>query len=236
MLEYNGASYAGWQIQPNAQTVQSTLESALKRFLGMKTKTIAAGRTDAGVHALGQVANFTTNKELDTVTIKNALNAYLPNDIFIKHAGDVDVSFNARFDAVSRLYVYRIAKKYSVFTRPYTWHYTHPLDVQRMNEGCSLLVGENDCTSFSIAKSRKENMVINIFRCHFTETENEIEFKIKADRFLHKSVRTMVGTLLLLGRKKLEVYDIKKIIASRDISQAGSTAPAHGLFLKEVNY
>ena len=236
IMEYDGTDFYGWQIQPERRTVQGLLESALETFLNKKTKVTGAGRTDTGVHALNQVANFHMNGNYDEETIKNAINANLPCDISIKNVEKVDNSFNSRFDAISRIYIYRISKIYSVFNNAYSWHYGYTLDVYSMNKGCRLLLGENDMTSFTVAKSKKENMYMDIKKCHFMENEDEIVFEIEADRFLHKSVRTIVGTLTLLGKSKLDVSEIRNILLSKDRGKAGSTAPPNGLFLKEVKY
>jgi len=236
VLEYDGTKFSGWQVQPAERTVQGTLETAIERFLAKKIRVTGAGRTDTGVHALGQVANFHIDNNYDTKTIKDALNANLPEDVFIKEASEESHSFHSRFDALSRTYIYRISKKYSVFNRNFTWLYGSKLNIDRMNEGCKSLLGPNDFTSFTVVKSKKENMIMNIIRCMFNETEEEIVLTVESDRFLHKSVRAIMGTLILLGRSKLDVADIKKILLARNRKEAGRTVPAQGLFLKEVKY
>jgi len=236
VLEYDGTDFYGWQIQPEKRTVQGVLESVVEKFLRKKIQVIAAGRTDTGVHALGQVANFFIENDYDEETIKNAINANLPGDIFVRAAEQIDNSFHSRFDALSRIYIYKISKKKSVFKKRFSWYYGHTLDILYMNKGCELLLGKKDFTSFAVSKSKKENMNMDIKRCYFRETENEIIFEIEADRFLHKSVRTIIGTLVLLGSKNLDVVDIEKILQAKDRRSAGSTTPPHGLFLKEVKY
>lgn len=236
LIEYDGTNYSGWQVQPGKKTIQSILESAIEKFLGVKTSVIAAGRTDAGVHALNQVGNFTTASDYDEETVKQAINAQLPEDIYIKETIEVKFSFHSRFDATSRIYMYRISKGFSVFNRYFSWYCEYPLDILRMNKGCELLLGKKDFTSFAIAKSKKENMCMHVSKCNFQETNSEIIFEIEADRFLHKCVRTIIGTFVQLGRGKLEVQDIEKILLSKDRRKAGSTAPPQGLFLKEVKY
>lgn len=236
VLEYDGTHFFGWQVQPDQRTVQGALETALEEFLEKKTQVVGAGRTDTGVHAIGQVANFPVDKQYDTQTMINALNARLPRDLYIKKAEEVDPSFHSRFSAVSRIYLYRISTVYSVFTAPYSWFYDHPLDVDRMNKACSILIGKKDCTSFAIAKSKKENMDMTISQCHFLKEDSEIIFEIEADRFLHKSVRTMVGTLILTGIDKLSLDELNKILESKDRRKAGKTVPPQGLYLKEVKY
>lgn len=236
VLEYNGTNFYGWQIQSGKRTVQGVLESALEKFLSKKTKIIGAGRTDTGVHALGQVANFFLENNYSEKTIGNALNANLPNDIFVKKSEEVSPSFHSRFDALSRIYTYKISKNYSVFKRNFSWFYGFPLDISVMNKGCELLLGKKDLTSFTVAKSRKENMYMDIKKGLFIETEREIIFEIEADRFLHKSVRAIVGTFVLLGTKKLKLADIERIIAAKDRKIAGKTAPPYGLYLKNVKY
>jgi tRNA pseudouridine38-40 synthase len=235
-MEYEGTRFFGWQVQPDQRTVQDELESALGQFLDKETSVIGAGRTDTGVHALGQVANFNTEKTYDNLAIKNALNARLPDDVYIRSAEEVPESFHARFDASGRIYTYRLATSFSVFESRFAWFCEYELDIPRMNDACELLIGKVECTSFAIAKSQKENMSMNIKRCHFTTHKSRISFEIEADRFLHKSVRTMVGTLLLVGRGKMDIGGFRSVIESKDRMNAGETAPAHGLYLTKVKY
>jgi len=235
-IEYDGTDFSGWQVQPNKRTVQGVLQNALAEFLGKKTKIIGAGRTDTGVHAIAQVANFSMKKNYDEHTIMNALNANLPNDIFVINAKEVDSKFHSRFDATSRVYLYRITKKYSVFERNYAWHCSKFHDIILMKKGIKFLLGKKDLTSFAIAKSKKENMYIDVKRCEWKKKKDELIFQIEADRFLHKSVRTIVGTFVLIGERKLKPQDIGTIIAAKDRKMAGKTAPPYGLYLKEVKY
>lgn len=235
-MQYDGTHFFGWQIQPEQRTVQGELQAALEQFLGKATKITGAGRTDTGVHASGQVANFNTEKSYDAETIQNALNARLPDDIHIKSAQEVAPTFHARFDASARIYTYKIATSFSVFESRYAWFCEYQPDLARMNDACTLLIGEVDCTSFTIAKSKKENMSMKIKSCEFTEHPSGILLEIKADRFLHKSVRTIVGTLLLIGKGKMDRNEFKMIIEARDRAKAGETAPALGLYLTEVKY
>lgn len=235
VMEYDGTNFFGWQVQPKKRTVQGVLESAAEKFLGENTKVTGAGRTDTGVHAIGQVANFHTDSDYDTETFKNALNANLPRDILIKEVEEMEDSFHSRFDAKSRLYIYRIAKYPSVFSRLFTWYFGHPLNIKVMNKSCKLMLGEKDLTSFTIAKSKKDNMIVDIMQCIFREDEEEIIFSIEADRFLHKCVRTILGTMINIS--KMEEPDrIVDIIDAKDRKEAGETVPPHGLFLKQVNY
>lgn len=236
LMEYDGTGFFGWQVQPDQRTVQGELQAALKEFLGKETPVTGAGRTDTGVHALGQVANFNTEKSYDILEVRNALNAHLPNDVNIKSAKEVDGDFHARFDATARIYTYRIMRSFSVFTSRYAWFCEYPLDIPAMNDACKFLAGTIDCTSFAIAKSKKENNQMDIRRCGFSERNGELVFEVEADRFLHKSVRTMVGTLVLIGRGKLASDELKSIIESKDRTKAGESAPAHGLYLTEVKY
>lgn len=235
-LEYDGTNFYGWQVQPGMRTVQGILEKAIEKLFNKKIKTVGAGRTDTGVHAIGQVANFFINKRYELETIKKALNTYLPQDIFIKNIEKADTNFHSRFNAKMRTYIYKISKQFSVFTRYYSWYHKHPLNIQAMNDCCKLLLGKKDLTSFSVTKSKKDNMLMNIKKCIFTEKKNEVIFTIKADRFLHKSVRTIVGTLILVGEEKLSASDFKDIITAKDRRKAGKTAPPYGLYLKEVKY
>jgi len=235
-LEYDGGNFSGWQLQPRRKTVQGVIENALEQFLGKKTRIIGAGRTDTGVHAIAQVANFHMKKKYDNHTILNALNANLPDDVFVNRAEEVDENFHSRFDATSRIYLYRITNQYTVFLRNYAWFNAQEFDIPLMKKGAKLLLGKKDLTSFAIAKSKKENMFVNVKNCKWKSSGNELIFEIEADRFLHKSVRAIVGTLLLLGTGKLCLEDIEKIVSAKDRKMAGKTVPSHALYLKEVKY
>ena len=235
-LEYDGTNFSGWQIQPGRKTVQGVLQNALAEFLGKKTRITGAGRTDTGVHAIAQVANFSMEKNYDEHTIVNALNANLPNDVFVTNAEEVESKFHSRFDATSRVYLYRITRKYSVFDRNYAWYCSKFQDITLMKKGIKFLLGKKDLTSFAIAKSKKENMHIDVKRCEWKKKKDELILEIEADRFLHKSVRAIVGTFVLVGEGKLKPQDIETIIAAKDRKMAGETAPPYGLYLKEVKY
>ncbi len=236
ILEYDGTDFKGWQIQPDQRTVQGELEACLRRLFGTPIRTVAAGRTDTGVHALGQVANFVTTSPLSAERIQKALNGMLPPDSVVRDAGEVPLKFHARRDARRREYLYRIAYRRRAVGRRYALWIRSRLDLQAMQNAAARLLGRHDFTSFCVAASEKENRVCHLFGCTWTETEDELHFQIVADRFLRAMVRSIVGTLIQVGRGVRTVDDITEILEARDRRCAGPSAPPHGLFLKRVTY
>jgi len=209
----------------------------LERLLQEKVRLISAGRTDSGVHALGQVANFHLQKsELAVRSIKNGLNSLLPEDIFVHEACEVEPKFNARFDAKSRVYRYRITQKFSPLSRRTAWFVPYRLDLNAIREASQYLLGRQDFTSFSTTRNSPLSRVSTIIDLDWQDQGEEIFLEIKADRFLPQMVRIIVGTMVEVGRGKLKVQDIQGILASRNRRLAGPTAPPQGLCLLKVNY
>jgi len=238
-VEYDGTDFSGWQVQPGRRTVQGDLEDALADLTGERTRVTGAGRTDAGVHALGQVASVATSLELPAERIGHALNARLERDVRVVRVADVPESFNARFDAVSRSYFYLIGSVESALWRRNRWFVSASLDHEAMRGALAVLTGEHDFSSFCLVGSEPDH-----HRCRVTgiSLECEVGFggslvvRITANRFLRGMVRSVVGTLVEVGRGKTSPAEFEKILEALDRGAAGPTAPPHGLYLEEVRY
>jgi tRNA pseudouridine38-40 synthase len=237
-IEYDGTRYHGWQIQPNGETIQSVLERAVSTFLGQPTRVIGSGRTDAGVHAAGQVANFPSEKESEPYRIQRALNALTPDDVTIKEVEIVPDSFDARRDGRARVYEYRILNRStpSPFYLNRAWHVHDALDAQAMREALRCLEGEHDFSSFRAAGCDAAHPVRKIYRASLDQRDELLVFTIEATAFLRHMVRNIVGTLVEVGRGVRASQSFAQLLEARDRTQAGPTAPAHGLFLMEVKY
>lgn len=238
-IEYDGTNYFGWQIQPKGETIQGVIEERLKKITSEHVHLIGAGRTDSGVHALGQVANFKTNSNIDIFSLKRALNSLLPEDIVIKKVEEVDLGFNARKHAKTKVYEYRILNREtpSVFLRRFTWHIPYKLNLGEIKKATEILIGEHDFSSFRSSGSTAKNSIRKIFRAEWKRSRDGLVlFEIEANGFLKQMVRSIVGTLIEVGRGKIDVETFKKILESKDRRKAGPTAPANALILKEVKY
>jgi tRNA pseudouridine38-40 synthase len=235
-IEYDGTDFHGWQIQPKLRTVQGEIQDKLKTILGHEVNLIGAGRTDVGVHALGQVANFKTTSELNKNSIINGLNGLLPADIMIKRIEEVELNFNSRYNAKSRLYKYRIYLGRTAILRKYVWEVLYSLNLENIFEATKKIEGEHDFSSFCVAESSKDNNACRVFSAIWEKSEDELIFKIEADRFLHAMVRSLVGTLVEVGRGYFSISDFADIMEAKDRKKAGPTAPAYGLYLVEVKY
>ena len=236
ILEYDGTDFRGWQVQPDQRTVQGELESVLQRLFGTRIRVTAAGRTDAGVHARGQVASFVVDSALDLARVERAINALLPPDIAVRSAQSVPAGFNARRDARRREYAYHVAFDHHALSRRYAVHVRGRLDLDALQEGASRLLGRHDFTSFCVAAREKENRCCHVFECVWKPVDSGLRLEIAADRFLRAMVRSIVGTLLQVGRGARDYRDISGILEARDRGCAGPTAPPHGLFLERVVY
>ncbi len=236
ILEYDGSGFRGWQVQPDQRTVQGELEAGLRRLLGVAHRTVAAGRTDAGVHALGQVANFLTASPLDPERIRRALNGILSPDIAIRSADEVALEFHARRDARRRDYLYRIGYRQRAVGRGYDWQIRTRLDVYAMQEAASILLGRHNFTSFCVAAAEYENRECHVFECAWHQRGDELYFRIAANRFVRAMVRSIVGTLVQVGRAVRLPREIEGILKAEDRRCAGPTAPPQGLFLRRVTY
>jgi len=239
LIEYDGANYLGWQVQAKGLTVQGMIEDKLAILTGETIHLIGSGRTDAGAHALGQVANFKTRSQMEVHTFQKALNSLLPSDIVIKEVEEAGEDFNARKSAKSKVYEYRILNRSnrSVFDREYAWHIPQRLKLQEMRIATQILVGEHDFSSFRSVGTPTKTAIRKVIRAEWKrDKEGSLRFEIEANGFLKQMVRAIVGTLVEIGRGKIGVDEFRQILDSKDRSLAGPTAPAHGLFLKEVEY
>jgi tRNA pseudouridine38-40 synthase len=240
-LQYDGTNYVGWQRQAAGVSIQGLLEEALAPIEGTNVVVHGAGRTDAGVHALGQVATVGLTASLEAPTLARALNAVLPADVRVLAIEDVDPAFHARFSAVGRVYEYRIvhAPIVSPFLFRYVWHVTQPLDVAAMREGAKCLVGAHDFAAFQGAGSAvtsTERVVRSIDWEDGSGCDRPLVMRIHGDGFLRHMVRNIAGTLVEVGTGRWLPSRVAEILASRDRTQAGPTAPPQGLFLVRVEY
>jgi tRNA pseudouridine38-40 synthase len=243
-LSYDGTDFAGWQIQPDAPTVQGTLASAIGRITGEKVLPQGSGRTDAGVHAQGQVATFVTESSVPTENFVKALNDILPPAIRVWRAEEAAADFHARHSARGKTYTYRIYR--SAICPPslarYVWHYPYPLDEDAIASAAPRVEGVHDFTSFAAVdpeRGRDGVFVSNvrtIFSSRWRREQDELVFTVKGSGFLHHMVRNLVGTFMLVGKGTLKVEDISRILAEQNRSAAGATAPASGLDLVSVEY
>jgi tRNA pseudouridine38-40 synthase len=236
-LAYNGKNYCGWQIQPNGITVQEKLEQNLSILLRSPVSITGAGRTDTGVHAKKMAAHFDyEGDDLDVNQLTNKLNRILPNDIAIQKIVEVSPDAHARFDAISRTYKYYLTEEKNPFHYDTAYKVTHPLDFDRMNQAAETLLEYTDFTSFSKLHTDVKTNNCRIIRAEWAREGEFLVFTIEANRFLRNMVRAIVGTLLEAGRGKLSVEDFRRIIESKDRGKAGTSAPAHALFLHDIEY
>jgi tRNA pseudouridine38-40 synthase len=235
-LSFKGTRYHGWQIQPNANTVQAELEKGLATLSGQPVETTGAGRTDAGVHGHHYVAHFDCELKLQEADLVYKLNAILPADIAIHSVFKVNPEAHARFTAISRSYKYRLTRLKDPFFPDISLYYPYEVNVSLMNEVAATLKSYTDFTSFSKLHSDVKTNNCMIYEAEWREEENYLVFNIKADRFLRNMVRSIVGTLLDIGRGKLAPQELEKIIKGKNRSLAGPSVPAHGLMLWGVEY
>lgn len=240
-VEYDGTGLLGWQKQLDGPSVQEYLEKAVFGFLGQNTEVYGAGRTDAGVHALGQVAHFDLETAIDPFRVREAMNAHLRNldaPVSVLKAELVDENFNARFSAKGRSYIYKITNRRSplVLDKYRSWWVYVPLDVEKMRAGAKFLLGHHDFTSFRAAKCQAKSPIKTLDKLDIVQNSENIAFYVEARSFLHHQVRNMVGTLKLVGDGHLTPEDIKTILENKNRASAGPTAPAHGLYLNQITY
>ncbi len=238
IVAYVGTRYAGWQVQPGRETIQGTLEGRLSRMLQETVRLAGAGRTDAGVHARGQVANFLTASRIPAEGLLRGLNARLPEDVRVLHVEEAAPGFQARRDARSKEYRYRIARArvVSPFDAPFAETVRGPLDVEAMRRAAAALEGRHDFTSFCAAACRVEDKVRRITVSRVEEDGDFLEYRVRADGFLQHMVRTLAGTLIEVGRGRLAGDAIPAILDRRDRRAAGPCAGARGLVLEKVFY
>lgn len=238
-LEYDGSGYHGWQRQPNGLTIQEVLETALAKLLGQAVRVHASGRTDAGVHALGQVAHFQTAAPLPVTAFRDGLNSLLPRDIAVLSAAEAPPDFHARYSAAAKTYEYRILNRPvpSPLHRHTCWWLRRPLDLHRLQAATPLIIGEHDFAAFQASGSEVKTTVRRVLSAAWqAQPGGWFSFRITANGFLRGMVRNLVGTMVEVGWGKRPAEDMTRILASRDRRQAGPTAPAAGLFLVEVIY
>ena len=235
-LSYNGTDYHGWQVQPNAITVQAVLDKALSILLKKPTTTMGAGRTDTGVHAAQMVAHFDTESSIDTDDLTYKLNSFLPKTIAVHNIKQVHADVHARFDATQRTYRYKISTFKDVFNFDNAYYYTNKLDVDLMNMASTILLEYSNFKCFSRAHSDVKTHICAISEAFWIKNGHELIFQISADRFLRNMVRAIVGTLLDVGNRKITLEDFHNIIQSKDRSKAGASAPAKGLYLTKIVY
>lgn len=235
-LAYNGENYCGWQIQPNGMSVQETIEKALSILLRGTTPIVGAGRTDAGVHARMMIAHFDSEQNLNLKELSKKLNSILPKDISIYKVVEVKPDAHARFDATSRLYRYYITTQKDPFLHHLKYKVFGDLDIDAMNACANILFEYQDFTSFSKLHTDVKTNNCKIMIAEWEKQNDDYVFTIKADRFLRNMVRSVVGTLLEVGRNKINTNDMRKIIEAKDRGAAGTSVPAHALFLEEVEY
>ena len=235
-LSYNGKHYHGWQIQPNAITVQETLEKALSTLLNTKISIVGAGRTDTGVHASQIFAHFDTDVKIDAGQLVYKLNSFLPKDIAITQIFQTSEDAHARFSAIKRTYIYKVNQAKRVFDYDFSYHVSQPLDLDKMNKACDILLQYTDFQCFSKSNTDVKTYHCTIEKAFWKKEGDMLIFTISANRFLRNMVRAIVGTLITVGLGKTEVNDIHEIIKSKDRGKAGFSVPAHGLYLTEVVY
>ncbi|MEO0215565.1 MAG: tRNA pseudouridine(38-40) synthase TruA [candidate division WOR-3 bacterium] len=244
-IEYEGTDFFGWQYQPNKRTVQGEIESALKRITKENIRVIGAGRTDQGVHALGQVANFKTESEIKPENLKDALNSLIADDVYIKEIIEVPLDFNARSSAKSKIYQYNIMRKYSPLQRRYFWLVEYTLNLGEMKRAIRYFIGEHDFKNLSVS-DRSENKLSQIdgnnrkstlcmiYNISITEAGSQLMINIEGNRFLRKMVRGIVGVLIDIGRGRFKSEDVYEIYEGKIKNLY--FAPPHGLYLVEVRY
>lgn len=256
-IAYDGANYVGWQVQPNGPSVQTAVEKAIQKLTGVKANVLSAGRTDSGVHALGQVASFQTESSIPCEGFRKALHKFLPDDIIVRDVNEVPPDFHATFSAVQKRYRYVIHNcvTHNPFLRNYVWHYHQDLDSAAMHAAGQRLLGTHDFRSFESHWPNKASSVrtikeVTVTRHNFCplwlgdsdqvpsddDAGDFIWLEIVADGFLYNMVRAIVGTLVTVGRGRWNGDDIRRIVSAMDRSEAGDTAPPNGLYLVHVDY
>jgi len=238
-IEYDGTNYLGWQRQRRGPTIQQTIEDAIEKITKNVVKLIGSGRTDSGVHALGQVANFKTSSGLPTHKLLKALNATLPQDISIVKCEEADVTFHAQFDAKSKVYAYVILyRPYpSALERLRAWHIPFTLHLREMTEASKALIGEHDFSAFGLSTHNLRSTVREVLKLELSLRENDyLYLEIEATGFLKRMVRLVVGTLIQVGRDRITVDGVRRILESGERTKFVRAAPPWGLYLKEVKY
>ncbi len=238
-IKYDGSRYKGFQrLKDNDMTIQGKIESVLSKMTEEDIEIIGSGRTDMGVHAYGQIANFKTNCDMSIKKMKNYLYEYLPEDIVVTLLEEVDERFHSRYNAKSKIYLYKIFNNevHDPFLRKYTTHIPKKLDLDLMKEGSKYLLGEHDFTSFASSKSKKKSNIRTITSISIQESNGLIDIYIEGNGFLYNMVRIIVGSLIDVGLNKKSPEDIKDMLQAKDRTVASDTAPSKGLYLYKVKY
>ncbi len=235
-FSYKGTNYHGWQIQPNAVTIQEKLNRAVTTILSQNIELVGAGRTDTGVHASQMFAHFDTDKTFGISTTIFKLNSFLPKDIAVQKIIAVHPDAHARFDATERTYHYFLHQQKDPFLDEKSYYFNQELDVEEMNKAAKLLLGFTDFQCFSKVHTDVNTFNCKIISAFWSQNNHQLQFTITADRFLRNMVRAIVGTLISVGLHKISIEDFIKIIENKDRSQAGFSVPAQGLFLTEIKY
>ena len=236
LIEYDGTEYCGWQRQEGVRTIQGEMESALFKLVREQIHVIGAGRTDAGVHARGQVANFRTESALQLYEFKNGLNSLLPDDIVIHEADEVPLEFHARQGAKERTYSYRITRRPVALLRNFAWYVKYDVKVDLMRRAAAAILGEHDFGSFCKSAAAVDHHRCTVSAAIWEMNGDMLSFTVRADRFLHGMVRALVGTMVDVGRGYIGLEDFLKILEMKDRTEAGMAAPAKGLVLESVSY
>lgn len=238
-IEYDGVPFIGWQRQDNGPSIQAALEAAVLQLTGEPAVVYGAGRTDGGVHARAQIAHFDLSKDWRLDKIRDGFNFYLrPNPIIVLEAEQVEPDFHSRFDAVYRHYVYQIVNRHSplTFGRELAWHVKRPLDVDAMNEGAQHLIGKHDFTTFRSTHCQSKSPVKTMGELSVVRTGDTIEILASARSFLHNQIRSIAGSLKLVGEGKWQPEQMAQALTAVDRQACGPVAPAHGLYLLKVDY
>ena len=235
-LAYKGTNYHGWQVQPNASSVQETLNKALSVILNKEMNIMGAGRTDTGVHAKEMFAHFDYTPTLEIESTLHKLNSYLPKDIVIYDIIPVHEDAHARFDAKKRTYQYHISSVKDVFSQEESWYYQQTLDLELMNQAAKILLNFTDFQCFSKVNTDVNTFHCTIYEAYWEKENNQLIFTISADRFLRNMVRAIVGTLVNVGLHKITLSDFNSIIENKNRNEAGFSVPAQGLFLNKIEY
>lgn len=249
VLQYDGSAYSGWQVQKKEKTIQSILEKAILTVTKENVRITGAGRTDAGVHAFGQVAAFKTGSDLEPGVLLRAVNANIPQDIRVIKASECPADFQPRFSAKNKTYSYLVSRPgaYAVFLKRYSWQVPYDLNISDMRKAARYLIGRHDFACFRASGCSSKNALRNIIKLTVSKANASvflgfkfnaplIKISVQADAFLRYMVRNIVGTLVEAGRGKMPPLDMKKILASKDRRNSGPTAPAQGLFLEKIEY
>ena len=239
IIEYDGTNYCGWQRQPQGPTVQEEIETALKNITNEETVLFGSGRTDSGVHALGQVANFKTDTNIKAIEFQMGLNSVLPKDISIVEAEEAELDFHAQFSAKSKKYIYKIYSNShpSALLRQRAWFIPYTIDIDKMSNAATFLIGEHDFKAFAQADTEVRTTVRTILNVEIAQTEKSVvEFSIEATGFLKRMVRLIIGTLVQVGKGKITPEEFADILRSGEKTKYVYAAPPQGLYLKEVKY